>query len=215
MKDKRKKKRKAKIIQPKPAKHPGGRPTKFTPERRQEIIEAIKTGATYKAVAHFARISYDCLRDWIIKGARTTNENDEYFQFFQNVRQAEGSLQVRSLASIQKTGLGGIVMSEKTVEKKDGTLETTRTYSQPQWPALVWIMQHRFKEDWGDEVEAAVNEIPELKPKPIMTLKRETIDIYDPDRLARLIGAFAEADIIPKEIIKQFALPSPTEAAPD
>src|SRR3990167_9856038 len=82
----------------KPQKHAGGRPSKFTPERRQKIIEALRTGATYKAVAHYARISYECLRDWVVKGSTMTNENDEYFKFLQDFREAEGSLAVRSLA---------------------------------------------------------------------------------------------------------------------
>ena len=214
MKRKVKKKIKAKSLPRTGGRHPGGRPTKFTPERRQKILEAIRTGASLKAVAHYGRISYDCLRDWIIKGSEATKEADEYFQFLQDVNEALGTLQVRSLASIQKTGLGGVVISEKTISKKNGDQEFVKTYSQPQWMALTWIMQHRFREEWGDEIEPGSMETPR-QLKPLMTLKRETIDIYDPDRLARLIGAFAEADIIPKEIVKRFAFPSPTEAAPD
>jgi len=194
----------------KPEKHAGGRPSKFTPERRQKIIEALKTGASYKAVARYARISYDCLRDWIIEGSQTIDENDEYFQFFQDVNEALGSLEVRGLASIQKTGLGGAVVSEKIVTRKDGTEEVTKTYAQPQWPALAWIMQHRFANEWGDGRELSNGEI--VKPKPLATLKRETIDIYDPDRLARLIGAFAEAGLVPEEIVGRFALPDPAKA---
>src|SRR3990167_5684955 len=115
------KKKKGVVIPPKnKVKHPGGRPTKFTPDRRQKILEAIRTGASLKAVAHYGRISYDCLRDWIIKGSETTKEDNEYFQFFQDVNEALGTLQVRSLASIQKTGLGGVVISEKTISKKNG-----------------------------------------------------------------------------------------------
>src|SRR3990167_5640559 len=198
--------------EPKPEKHAGGRPSKFTPERRQKIIEALKTGASYKAVAHYARISYDCLRDWIMEGSQTTDEDGEYFQFFQDVNEALGSLEVRSLASIQKAGLGGAVVSEKIVTRKDGTEEVTKTYAQPQWPALAWIVQHRFANEWGDGKEPSNGEIPELKPKPLITLKRETIDIYDPDRLARLIGAFAEAGLVPEEIVGRFALPDPAKA---
>ena len=198
--------------EPQPEKRRGGRPTKFTPERRQKIIEALKTGASYKAVAHYARMSYDCLRDWIIEGSETTDEGDEYFQFFQDVNEALGSLQVRSLASIQKTGLGGVVVSEKTVLRRDGTEEVTKTYAQPQWLALAWIMQHRFAGEWSDGSGEAAKEIPESAPRPLATLKRETIDIYDPDRLARLIGAFAEAGLVPEEIVGRFALPNPSKA---
>jgi len=198
------------VAEPKPEKHAGGRPSKFTPERRQKIIEAMKTGASYKAVARYARISYDCLRDWIIEGSQATDESDEYFQFFHDVNEALGSLEVRSLASIQKAGLGGAVLSEKVVTRKDGTEEVTKTYAQPQWLALAWIMQHRFANEWGDGREPSDGEI--TKPKPLATLKRETIDIYDPDRLARLIGAFAEAGLVPEEIVGRFALPDPAKA---
>jgi len=102
------------------------------------------------------------------------------------------------------------VVSEKIVTRKDGTVEVTKTYAQPQWPALAWIMQHRFADEWGDGKEPSSGEI--VKPKPLATLKRETIDIYDPDRLARLIGAFAEAGLVPEEIVGRFALPDPAKA---
>jgi len=49
--------------------------------------------------------------------------------------------------------------------------------------------------------------------KPLMTLKRETIDIYDPDRLARVIGAFAEAGLIPAEILAGFLIEDASQAA--
>src|SRR3990167_7310770 len=157
-------------------KHPGGRPTKFTPETRQRILEALRASGSYKAAADYARISYDCLRDWIKSGQET--EGGEFFKFSQDVKEALGHLQVRSLASIQKTGLGGILIKKETTVRKDGTEITAEIYSQPQWQALAWIMRNRFWQEWGEKVEMP-DDMFEGDRKPLMTLKRETIDIYD------------------------------------
>ena len=182
--------------------HPGGRPTKFTPEARKKIIDALRAAASFKGAADYARISYRALRGWIEKGEK--EQDGEFSQFFQDVREALGSLEVRSLASIQKTGLGGTVVNRRVIEKKDGSNEVIETFSQPQWQALAWIMEHRLRDRWGGQLDGSGAELP--GGQPLMTLKRETIDIYDPNRLARLIGAFAEADIIPEEILARFSV---------
>lgn len=198
-------KKKSKAVKPEDKKGPGGRPTKFTPETRQRIIEAVRAGASYQAIADFARISYRSLRAWIKAGEEEVEAgiSGEFSQFLQDVKESEGGLEVLSIASIRKAGVGGTLLTEKTVERKDGTIETTKTFSQPQWQALAWIMTNRFRDRWGQQ--AALPELPFSPQQPLMTLKRETIDIYDPDRLARLIGAFGDAGLIPAEVIAQIA----------
>lgn len=70
---------------------PGGRPGLFTPDRRAQVIERAKLGATLEGCARAAGVSYRTLRNWLDKGRDSDDFDDEYVQFFQAFQRARAT----------------------------------------------------------------------------------------------------------------------------
>ena len=102
-----------------------GRPSKFTPEVRQKILDAIIGGATYKLAAEFAGISYDTFNTWLKKGEQKTSKDPDhelYVQFAEKVTQANAQMAVSALTSIRLA---------------------------IDWQAKAWLLERRFPESYG------------------------------------------------------------------
>ena len=50
--------------------HPGGRPSKLSPEVQERICNAIRAGNYYRAACRYGGIDYSNFRDWMLKGQR-------------------------------------------------------------------------------------------------------------------------------------------------
>lgn len=72
--------------------HPGGRPTKYTPETVKKICDAITTGATYRLAAQYGGITYTTFNEW-------RKDNPE---FSAAVEEAEGRGAMLLIGKIQK-----------------------------------------------------------------------------------------------------------------
>lgn len=70
---------------------PGGRPTKFTPQRCADIVDAIKHRAPYEYAAMANGISERTLYNWIDLGKEHLEHNIEsnYAKFLQDIKRAE------------------------------------------------------------------------------------------------------------------------------
>jgi hypothetical protein len=79
-------------------------PTKLTPEVHQTLVRAISLGATRKAAAQAAGITYECLNDW---EHRAYQGRQPYLQLFQALEKAEGERQMRWLGQIEKAAHEG------------------------------------------------------------------------------------------------------------
>ena len=204
----------------KPQKHAGGRPTKFEPELAERIISAIKAGGYVETAAAYAGVRKSTFYDWLRRGAR--EQQGEFKEFSDAVQRAIADSEMRYVAVVAKAAGGYDVVTERTVVNqtldKDGkivtlTNQTTERGHEFSPQAAEWWLERRFPRKWGRMERPEGSELQEEDgEKPLATLKRETIDIYDPDRLARLIGAFAEAGLVPEEIVGRFALPDPAKA---
>ena len=199
----------------KAAKHPGGRPTKFSPELAEKIISAIRVGGYVETAAAFAGISKDTFYEWLKRGAR--EQDGEFKEFSDAIGRAIADSEMRYVGVVAKAASGYDVVRERTIMEPgpDGKLQaasvtTDRTHEfNP--AAAMWWLERRFMHRWGRMERPEVAELPD--DKPIVTLTRETIDVYDPDRLARVIGAFAEAGLIPAEILAGFLIEDASQAA--
>lgn len=81
-----------------------GRPTKFTPETRNEILRALRRGAFRLHAAHHARIGYATLNDWLNIGEadiKAGNEDTEHARFVEDVKAAEAAPVIKDLAVIE------------------------------------------------------------------------------------------------------------------
>lgn len=69
----------------------GGRPSKFTPERRQAILDAISKRIPYILAAESNGICEDTLYDWIKKGIEDRNNgiDSEFAKFSEDIKRTE------------------------------------------------------------------------------------------------------------------------------
>ena len=58
----------------------GGRPTKYTPENVESILEAIRTGAPFTHACRYGRVSFETFNEW----------RKQYPEFSEQVKEAEG-----------------------------------------------------------------------------------------------------------------------------
>jgi transposase-like protein len=116
-----------------PAKH-----AKFTPDRRQKIIEAIQAGNYNIVAARYGGITKDCFYKWMQRGER--EQSGEYREFSDAVKDAEAVAEVRAEALIQAAALGD--------KKHPG-----------QWQAAAWYLERRHPDRWSrkERVELSGN----------------------------------------------------------
>ena len=123
------------------------RPTKFTLETRQRIVQAIELGATYELAAAYGGISYDSLRDWLKRGEKS--KDGDYLQFFEDVKRAEGKAAVTWLAKIEKAA------------------------SEGNWQAAAWKLERRYPRQYGRTVhEHDVRDLSRLSDDELERLAR-------------------------------------------
>ena len=100
-----------------------GRPTKLTPETHKRIVQAIQLGATYELAASYGGVTYETFNNWMKRGETATK--GEYFQFFNDIKEAEGKGAVGWLAKIEASA-------------NDGN-----------WQAAAWKLERRYPEHYG------------------------------------------------------------------
>lgn len=113
-----------------------GRPTKFTPERTERLIEAIRAGNYRITACQYAGISKHTLRNWIAI-AQGPDAPPEYLDFLAALEKAEAEAEAYDLALIRNAARG---------EKDPATGEYT---VKPQWQAAAWRLERKNPERWG------------------------------------------------------------------
>jgi hypothetical protein len=103
------------------------RPTKFTSDTQNKLIQAIQMGATYELAAQFAGVSYDSFNNWMKKGSKAIS--GDFFEFFKSIKEAEGKAAVGWLAKIE-------------IAANDGN-----------WQAAAWKLERRYPASYGRTVQ--------------------------------------------------------------
>jgi hypothetical protein len=95
----------------------------------------------------------------------------------------------------------GIILQQdfglKVVEGPDGTITTAETRWQFSWQAAAWRLERRHPMRWGrtDHLEVVnPGESKDVTPKP-------GIDIYSPEYMTKMFVAWAEASLIPEQLL--------------
>ncbi len=112
----------------KSAPQPEGRPSKFTPERRADIISAISRRAPYQLAAEANGISERTLYCWLEEGVKDVEANieSEYAEFLQAIKRAE---------------------MQKVMEHTD------MIAAKPErWQADAWLLERRWPAHFGNNV---------------------------------------------------------------
>lgn len=109
----------------------GGRPSKLTPETCKAIVDGITIGMPYHAAAQAAGITYETFNNWMNRGKKA--KSGRYFQFFQDIKEAESRGIRNNLILITKAA-------------KEGS-----------WQASAWILERRHPEDFGRREKVNMN----------------------------------------------------------
>jgi len=102
-----------------------GRPTLFCQAVADRVIEAVARGLTMKNAAAYGEISYSTLNRWRRKGQDCDDPSDEFWQFWNRLRRAEGEAAKRLLDCVNSAAKSG------------------------DWKAATWILERRHPADWG------------------------------------------------------------------
>jgi len=70
-----------------------GRPTKLTPETQKRICDAVSAGNYYEPACSYVGISYQTMRNWILRGEEA--KSGIYFEFVDALTRAEAEAEVK------------------------------------------------------------------------------------------------------------------------
>jgi hypothetical protein len=121
-----------------------GRPTKFSPEVVEKLIEAISVGATYQIACDYAGIKYCNFNRWMKRGL--DEEYPEYCEFRQSIKKAGG-----------KAAVGWLQVIQNAMVKE--------------WTAAAWKIERRHFKDYSanpvvrEEMKNLEKDIKKLKKK--------------------------------------------------
>src|SRR5262249_54763403 len=103
-----------------------GRPSLVTTEAADAIIEALRRGSYIKPACEAAGVSYEALRNWILKGEADAEagRDSEYTQFRARLKRA----------------------------RAEGELNLVRKLEDnPDWRAAAFLLERGYRERWGKE----------------------------------------------------------------
>ena len=118
-----------------------GRPSKFTPDAKKRILEALEAGATVKAACGWVPIHPDTYHNWIKRGkeeaerrdkngikegTKQWNEEQSYFEFFRNATRAQQTGMVNAAVQFRSGMNPSQSVSETTVTTTETRIRTVR-----------------------------------------------------------------------------------------
>ena len=105
------------------SKNKGGRPSKLTPQLREEIVNSIKAGNWIKTTCTNVGIDKSTFYDWMKRGEKSKRYTI-YKKFYEAVKQAQAFAEAVHVANISKA-------------------------AETNWRAAAWILERRFSQRWG------------------------------------------------------------------
>lgn len=178
----------------------GGAPSKLNHQLIENICKYIKQGNNVDTSAALNGIDSTTLRRWIMIGRKDYHDDIHtlYAELYRGLGQAEAFAETRDLQLIDTCGHGRAAIYERykrdIPEKgiKEGDLVYDRNGNpillaeaiQPDWRAVGWKMDRRWKKRWGNGVsgEDIMNDFSMGDNKEAMEREKEEVK-----RLARLI----------------------------
>lgn len=100
-----------------------GRNTKFTEERAEKILEALRLGVPHKTAAVYGNIGESTLYKWLAD-ARKDDAPPHLVEFLEAYKAARAEAEVRSVAIIQNA-------------------------ARKQWQAAAWFLERAFPSHWS------------------------------------------------------------------
>ena len=146
----------------------GRPPIVADPDRVTSFLNAIRAGVPIGAACDHAGIHPASHRRAMDAGAAAADQEDrpdapdlterqrEYRDYRAEFLRARAGVAVINVALVAKAAQGGALISETVKRYRDDdtgemVTETTRTYSQPAWPAAKFLLQTSFREDFATQ----------------------------------------------------------------
>ena len=126
-----------------------GRPSKFTKDRKERIVQAIQAGCTYEMAADYAGITRSTLWNWLKKGEDPKEKT--YCTFLDQVKKAE-------------------------VEGAMVHLGTIAQASQKDWKASAWMLERRHGYS-RDGIQRKEEPVVELPTNTLELLRDQAVDL--------------------------------------
>lgn len=126
-----------------PERHPGGRPTKLTPERTDRILAAIRAGNYLNTACAYAGISYNTLRRWLTT-ADTPDATDELREFREALERARAEAEIRLVGAAVKAAVGGSLVRRSRRTLRDGTVEEDEQFAPPDGRTALEILSRSY-----------------------------------------------------------------------
>lgn len=184
--------------------HPG---RELTPEIVSKFGGLVASGSDLSCAAGYLNVSSGVVSQWLARGRMDRYSSSEsgkthslYAEFHRAYEHASAMYEMRHQLGVARAAQGGEVLSKKTTRKRgaDGeeTTTTTETYSQPDWRAAAWLLEHHRPHRWGkvETVRHVEGADDTLGDGPIMV--EET---FLPDPKRRLALRVAAARMLERE----------------
>jgi hypothetical protein len=106
-------------------KHPGGRPSKLTPELTSRLCNLLEKGVSYKTACELSGVAYVTFNEWIKEAEENIDCDPKFVEFSYRIRQAESKCIERALDTVN----GAI---------DDGNVA-----------AAMWLLERRLRKDFA------------------------------------------------------------------
>ncbi len=128
-----------------------GQPTKLTPAVQQILVDSIGIGAHYETACKLAGITFQTLRNWMLRGEKAGK--GLYFDFFESLTRAQAKCEVDMLEQWQRFMRDEVGIVEETTLNKQG--EPVKTTSKEKilrygdYRAIRDFLERRHRDRWG------------------------------------------------------------------
>jgi hypothetical protein len=171
-----------------------GRPSKFSQERAETIVQRVREGLSFSSACQSIGVPKQTGSDW----------REEFPDFSDAIAVAEKESEMELLGVLRKAAIGHDATTYKhTISDKDGEKieETTKYQYSPGYAA--WILSRRFPEQWSEQ--RRVEQLAQAKfRESIQYLMVVVSDSAKVEISSALLAAGFETGLT--------AAPSPTEA---
>ena len=153
-----------------------GRPSKLTPELKEEILTAIgKGGCTYADACLKAGISTSTFQLWKQKGQEQAR--GQYSDFSDELKRAEADFRAHHLKKIQDTANESSVETRKTTrtagdgdDQKVTFQEVVEITRPPTWTASAWLLERKYPEQYSLKHLDVTARVTNTEPPPVMKI---------------------------------------------
>lgn len=190
-------------------KNKGGRPTSLTKDTFDTIVNAVRRGHYIEMAAAMVEVDTFTVRHWLKRGARS--KTGIYKEFNQAIKKAMAEDIDRTMQFIDQAAVGYPSITKRVVQKRNkltGKMEVVESSAdekiEKSWAAAAWKLERKYPRLFGRwQREEFEETLPDAELNPKEQIEGPAVvqaDDSDPDRLAELIGALVDVNILPAAV---------------